>query len=276
MMASRKSTLYTQNNDQYYTTTATAQLLVDMVKPFITEQHTILEPSAGTGVFVDAMKDYAVEAYDIDPKHPAVIEQDFLKAGLLNKPYVTIGNPPFGGHSTSLAVNFFNKCAGVSDYIAFIVPRSFRKQSIQNRLDLNFHLLLDEDCPKNSFIMEDNLWDVSTCMQVWKKEWHARSKPTFQGKYFTAHKTGTLQDGDFFMRYYGRNCGAILPDDYSGSLNTVRIIRPKVPNLKETIATLDFTTEKYNVGSMMCINNLEIERKLDETSIRHRNGRTIK
>lgn len=267
MVASRKSTQYTQNNDQYYTTESTAKLLVSMIEPYITDSHTILEPSAGTGVFIDLLKKYEIEAYDIEPKHSAIIEKDFLKAELSNKPYITVGNPPFGGHSTSLAVNFFNKCATVSDYIAFIVPRSFRKQSIHNRLDEYFHLITDEDCPKNSFTMNSTTWDVTTCMQVWKRENHKREKPTFQAKYFTAHKSGPLEGDDFFMRYYGRNAGIILPDDYNGSLNTVRRIRPKVPNLKERIAALDFTTEKHNVGSMMCINNLEIERKLDETRI---------
>ena len=264
MNHSRKSTEYTQGTDEYYTKPAVAQMCINAVLPYITPQHTILEPSAGEGVFLNLLTEYKIDAYDIYPKHSKVTKADFLKVSLLNRPYITIGNPPFGGHSTSLAVNFFNKCAIVSDYIAFIVPKSFRKQSIQNRLDLNFHLIHDEECPKDSFTFKGENWDVSTCIQVWEKQIFAREKLNFKGKYFTAHKSGTLEPGDFYMRFYGRNCGIILPDDYSGSLNTVRIIKPKIKGLKELITQLDFTKDKYNVGSMMCINNFEIETKIDE------------
>ena len=252
-----------KTKDQYYTHPDLVNTCVNLIKPYITNAHTILEPSAGTGNFLKALQNYNIDAYDIEPKHKAVMRANFLETHPPNKPYITIGNPPFGGHSTQLAVRFFNKCAVISDYIAFILPKSFRKQSVQNKLDLNFHIIKDIDCPKNSFLLDGVPWDVSTCFQIWEKRIDARNKIRFKGKYFTAHKEGPFEHGNFYMRFYGRNAGIVLPDNYCGSLNTVRIIKPKIPNLRKLIETLDFSEEKFNVGSMMCINALEVEQKIE-------------
>ena len=45
-----------------------------------------------------------------------------------------------------MAIKFFNYTAKFSQVIAFIIPKTFRK-NIQNKLDLNFHLLSDIDIP---------------------------------------------------------------------------------------------------------------------------------
>ena len=76
-----------------------------------------------------------------------IIKMDFLKfKPKENKKYLIIGNPPFG-RSSSIAIKFFNKAALFSDCIAFILPRTFKRISIQNRLDLNFSLIYTKDLP---------------------------------------------------------------------------------------------------------------------------------
>ena len=61
------------------------------------------------------------------------------------KRYLVVGNPPFGKIS-SIAIKFFNKSAEYADCIAFIIPRTFKRVSVQNKLNLNFHLMYNEDC----------------------------------------------------------------------------------------------------------------------------------
>ena len=58
------------------------------------------------------------------------------------KSCLTIGNPPFGKNS-SLAISFFNKAAEFSDIIAFILPQTFSKDSVKNRLNLSFFLIME-------------------------------------------------------------------------------------------------------------------------------------
>ncbi len=87
---------------------------------------------------------------------------------------MVIGNPPF-----SDAVNFFNYSATFTDYICFILPRIFKRTSILNRLNLNFHLEYSIDLPKNSFIPNMN---AKCCFQIYIKKDTLRQKKI---KYFT-------------------------------------------------------------------------------------------
>lgn len=82
------------------------------------------------------------------------------------KTCLTIGNPPFGKNST-LAVKFFNRAAQFSDIIAFVLPNTFIKQSIKNKLDCSFILLSELPLPINSFTLENNLYHVPCVFQIW-------------------------------------------------------------------------------------------------------------
>ncbi len=63
-------------------------------------------------------------AYDIEPEHESVEQQDYLE---LDVSYLwgrlIIGNPPFGNRM-NMAQKFFKKSVEISDYIAFILPIS--------------------------------------------------------------------------------------------------------------------------------------------------------
>ena len=81
---------------------------------------------------------------------------------------LVVGNPPFGRVS-SLAIKFFNYASNWSNVIAFILPRTFRRVSVQNKLNLNFHLIYDEEIPMDpcSFYPE---MKAKCCFQIWKRK----------------------------------------------------------------------------------------------------------
>ena len=99
----------------------------------------IIEPSAGNGSFFTKIPP-TVKKIGID-----IIEQDFFNyiPDDNKKNILVIGNPPFGKVS-SLAIKFFNHASNWSNVIAFIIPRTFRRISVQNKLNKNFHLIFDE------------------------------------------------------------------------------------------------------------------------------------
>ena len=95
----------------------------------------LLEPSAGSGSFYNLLDKKKRLGLDIDPKLTEIQKQDFFKWKPKSKSkIITIGNPPFGKNA-NLAVKFFNHAAKFSDAIAFVLPRTFRKASIVNRLN---------------------------------------------------------------------------------------------------------------------------------------------
>lgn len=249
--------------DQYYTKRDLAQSYLDVVVDRYGTNNNFLEPSAGTGAFL--RDDLNILALDIEPKHPEVISvTNFLHVNLHATDYITIGNPPF-----SIDVQFFNHAAKFSNVIAFIIPRSWRKASVINRLNPYFHLIHDETCPDNAFILDSEEWNVSTCFQIWERKPEKRKKITFKGTYFNVVKRE--DDWDFILRCYGSRSGEILPKDYTGNETTVRFIKSNLNNLEDVINSIDWTERKYNVSSVPTINPIEIEeeieRKLNEVSL---------
>ena len=243
--------------DQYYTRNDLADAYTRQAIDRFGSHRVYLEPSAGTGAFLKELKGLQFEAYDLEPKAHGIIEGDFLCQLLPRQNYITIGNPPF-----ILDVEFFNKCAEHSDAVCFIIPRSWRKASVINRLNTDFHLIHDEDCPKDSFILHGDAHDVSTCWQIWERRDVKREKIVFKGDFFTVVKPH--EEHDIVLRCYGSRSGEVLPDDYSGNETTVRRLRSKIPNLKQIISSIDWSVRKSNVSSVPTINPIEIELEVRE------------
>lgn len=171
-------------DDQFFTHPSVSKRCWDTLKDAldISKVDLFLEPSAGDGSFLNLLPADKRVGVDLVKKHPEVIESNFfdwtppdfypLLCGY-GKNVVTVGNPPFGKNS-NLAIEFFNHAALFSDTIAFIIPRTWRKWSVQHKLDSNFGLYLDATLPYHSFYVGNQPWHrIRCCFQVWsRKELH--------------------------------------------------------------------------------------------------------
>jgi hypothetical protein len=190
----------------------------------------VIEPSAGDGNFYLKIKHSDKIGIDILPGHPDIIEQDFFTFNPPNvKKILTIGNPPFGRVS-SLAVKFFNHAAQWSDVIAFIIPKTFRKTSVQNRLNLNFHLVLDNNIPNKPCSFTPKM-EVKCCFQIWMRKNVKRqiinlptSHPDWEflklGSKDNNNQPTPPINADFVILAYGGMCGKI-------QTTNLQILRPK-------------------------------------------------
>ena len=169
--------------DKYYTSKSTVNKCIDLIKEKINirENDLCIEPSAGDGAFINGIKSLFenYKFYDLEPENSEVIKQDYLEYTMIetkfNKIHV-IGNPPFGRQS-SLAIKFIKKSAGYCDSISFILPKSFKKDSLKKHFPLHFHLECEYDIPKNSFIVDGQSYDVPCVFQIWIKKKTQRSVP---------------------------------------------------------------------------------------------------
>ncbi|MDR2723268.1 MAG: hypothetical protein LBB54_06045, partial [Cellulomonadaceae bacterium] len=140
--------------EQYYTHPDLAARCVDTMLAAVGEgavQRQWVEPAGGTGTFIDALLARGVSnivSYDIEPHHPLVTRGDFLDVPFDGANMVALTNPPFG-RANKLCIPFFNKLADHCTHIGFIVPKSWRKWSVHNRLDARFHCVHDEDLVVN-------------------------------------------------------------------------------------------------------------------------------
>jgi predicted RNA methylase len=182
-------------SDKFYTNSSTVEICLNTIKQYlhISPNDLIIEPSAGNGAFIRGIKTLSnhYRFYDLEPEHEDVIQQDYLKldskklleshklsvAFTENSAIVSscnvIGNPPFGRQS-SLAIKFIKKSCEFCDSVSFILPKSFKKESLRKSFPLNFHLIVEIDLPKDSFLVNGQEYNVDTVFQIWAKKDHLR------------------------------------------------------------------------------------------------------
>ena len=211
------------NLDQFYTNIDVVRSCLDGIS--FDGFDIVLEPSAGSGSFLSLLPKDKRMGLDLEPAHPEVIRQDFFDfVHDSGKKYYVVGNPPFGKNS-SLAVKFFNKSATFADNIAFIIPRTFRKPSVINRLDENFHLIRQQILPINSFHTPDGIeYKVPTVFQVWGKKQFKRQKVNTVTKHVdfdfvkisssptSQQKKEQCANSDFCIRRVGAGAGKVYED----------------------------------------------------------------
>jgi len=136
----------------------------------------IVEPSAGNGAFIGMIKKLCKNHifFDIKPEHKEVLKMNYLKfpsevviESKFRKVHV-IGNPPFG-RCSSLAIKFIRKSCEYCDTLSFILPRSFKKESMKKKFPSNFHLVCEKNIPDNAFEVDGNTHTVACVFQIWEK-----------------------------------------------------------------------------------------------------------
>jgi predicted RNA methylase len=168
------SGLKRNNNEQYYTKPeVAASCIADVARLYDLDSFDkIVEPSAGTGVFVESLIKLTANeiiSFDIEPKAKYITEANFLLQNITQGNVLVIGNPPFGRQS-SFAKKFIKHSCGFANVIGFILPRSFKKPSMYNCFDLHFHKVFEKDLYRNSFSYEGNDYSVPCVFQIWHKQ----------------------------------------------------------------------------------------------------------
>ena len=256
--------------EQFYTPTALAlDLFTDVAKvvPNLAER-VVIEPAGGTGAFIKAAKKFGVAevvSFDIEPKHAGITAQNFLEAEIDLKKAVTISNPPFG-RNNSLSIPFFNKAAEHSDYIAFIVPRSWRKWSVINRLDQRFHLVFDKDIQID--YVDDQGEELSTknrlatCFQIWQKRKVARPIVSVVDNQFI--KKVKPAEADVSLTIFGFNCGKVRTEFKREPNSTQMFLKLQHPRALEALQSVDFSRFFKNTAYTEALSLQEINFLLNE------------
>lgn len=247
--------------DQFYTKPSIAKICYDKVMTFLNDRNlpltTWLEPSAGQGAFFSLLSGDKL-GIDLDPKLDGIVCHDFLTYNLEKDNYLTIGNPPFGKNS-SLAVKFFNKCAEHSLLIAFIVPKTFKKHSIQNKLNKNFHLEYEYDLPDYSFEFNDKDYNVPSVLQIWLKSDNLRSKAdllkTHNDFIFT-----DKENADFAIQRVGMAAGRVKESFMDYAVASHYFIKANTNKLivLEIFKKIDYKSVKYNTAGNPSISKNEL------------------
>ena len=256
--------------EQYYTPADLAERLMAEVNSLVPDlaSRTVIEPAGGTGAFIEAAKKYGVTSFlsfDIEPKHDLVKKADFLGKKITVKDALTISNPPFG-RNNSLSIPFFNKAADHSEFICFIVPRSWRKWSVMNRLDRRFHLVADHDILID-YVDEtgerlSKRTSLSTCFQIWQRRSELRPIIKVQDLSLVA-KCGP-EDADVALTIFGFGCGKVRTEFERKPNSTVMFLRVLHPKALAALKSVDFNRFSKNTAYTEALAMPEINYLLNE------------
>lgn len=266
MKKERNGDFHKINLDQFYTKKEISENCLRVLDDYIyfEDFDYILEPSVGTGSFYNLLPRDKRIGIDIDPKikDRSITQMDFLEfEPEKNKKYIVVGNPPFGKIS-SLAIKFFNKSAEFADVIAFIVPRTFKRVSVQNKLDLNFRLIYNEDLtlkpccftPKMNSKCSFQIWIRTKRKNKRKIIKYDKTHPDFQflklGNKDKNNQPTIPLGADFVMKAYGSNCGKLEFDNLESlSPKSWHWIKSNIniQKLKRRFEKLDYSIAKDTV-----------------------------
>lgn len=265
----KQGNLRTTGKEQFYTPIDIAHKLVkDLDALICLNNKTIIEPSAGTGSFIKALNNlgYTAKAFDIEPKYPEIIKQNYLETNEIAN--VVLGNPPFG-RNNSLSIPFFNKAAKTADYIAFIIPRSWRKWSVSNRLNTSFHLIEDKDIQID---YENDLGNklnnsglLRTCWQVWEKRNYEREIVKIPD-YGLIKKTKP-ELANVAITVFGYGCGKV-ETEFERRKNSTKLYLQADKKTIEILKTLNYQEFSLKTATIEALSFQEINYLLNKSATR--------
>lgn len=237
--------------DKFYTKDATVEDCLSNLN--LNEYDCIIEPSAGNGSFSSRIPN--VHAFDIAPEDDGIEYANWLTLDKsVFKKYtniLVIGNPPFGKQG-ALAYKFLKESMSFANSVAFILPKSFKKDSTKNRIPRNFFLTFEKDLPEESFTLNGREYAVPCVFQIWVKSKNKKrilQKTSFRTDLF---EFTSRERADFRIQRVGGNAGKAFKDVSSCSRQSNYFIKNTsnfdTDCLIQAVNDSDFPTISDTVG----------------------------
>lgn len=256
--------LMTQRLDQYYTRPDVAERCIEWTLDAIgipRRPCLWIEPSAGKGAFLKELPRPRV-GIDLDPRCPEIARADFLNwRPRMAGTKIVIGNPPFGKNS-SLAVKFFNHAASFADFVAFIVPRTFEKESVKRKLDPFMRLVVEKRLGTHCFLLDGAPYDVPTVFQVWRKTSRLRADQHRETRHpdFEFLPSEQVARADFAFQRVGARAGLVSIEGKRKSPQSHYYIAVKNPQIDvfDVLNSIDWTDIKERTAGNPSIGKAEL------------------
>lgn len=250
--------------DQFYTKAYVAnELLQDLL--FLlrgrTEGAIWVEPSVGEGAFYTLLPSPRL-GIDLQPgpNLPDIIQGDFLSwRAPDDAKYIVVGNPPFGRNGAT-ARAFLRHAASFAEVVAFVLPASFQKPSMLQRVPKDLHLLYQKDLPEDAFIFCGKTHMVRCIFQVWEKRHSSRPHIEEIAKHPDFEFTRDVLEADFAIQRVGSGAGKLKlnPAGCSRSSHYFVRVQTDLKGVLSRFEALDLTPFKRQTVSNPSISQQEI------------------
>jgi len=261
--------------DKFYTKLCVVDFCLQHVKKYIniTKKDLIIEPSAGNGAFISGIKSLSENYlfYDLEPgeENGEIVKQNYLDLDVKNinnnntKKIHIIGNPPFGRQS-SCAMKFIKKSCEFCDTLSFILPKSFKKDSLKKSFPPYFHVVFEIDLPEKSFLVDGKEYHVECIFQIWEKKTFCRAVVEKVEPINFAF-VNKMENPDISFRRVGVNAGTIDKNIHEKNIQSHYFIKfTNDKSIDENIQKcLNITYEFNNTVGPKSISKQELIRKLN-------------
>ena len=213
-------------NDKFYTKQFIADYCSNIVLSKYGTDVKYIEPTAGNGAFMNVLPN--IVGYDLIPERDDILQKDVFENDNFDTNTIVVGNPPFGTNA-SLAQAIFNHIASFKvKAICFIVPKTFKKESMHNKLNLNYHIVFEQDIIDNAFTVDGKDKHVPCVFQIWEYKAKKRKiKEPGKCKYI---EFTNKENADIAIRRAGGKAGQLLEGLNHSKESTyfIKILNPLV------------------------------------------------
>ena len=168
---------------------------------------------------------------------------------------VTTGKAP-----SKVAIARFNAAAAEADSITLTVPRSFRKMSVQNQLDLSFHLAEDTDSVARIVGGDGRSRTLPCAVQTWVRRPEPRQKHALGGHHPDFVFCGRAE-ADVAIQRVGTAAGRLKTPTDAGSAQShmfLRAVGCSPAELWARLDAIDFDTVRHNTAAVPSVAKPEI------------------
>lgn len=246
--------------DCFYTNESVAKDCLQFLKQTVGKlSHDLwIEPSAGSGSFLNILPEPRIGLDIMKSNHSEMEKANFLSWEVPSgyDDIIVVGNPPFGKNA-SLAVQFFNHAASFANRIAMIVPRTFQKESLVNRLHEYMHLENEKKLRNDSFTFKGQPYAVPCVFQVWSKKSQSRpiaiSPRTHQDFAFVDSKKAK-----FAIQRVGANAGRIKSNINEVAPSSHYFVKPQNANVLHILKSIDWSEAKHKTAGNPSLAKTEV------------------
>ena len=228
-------------DDKFYT----KQYIADYYSNIVLERYKnarYIEPTAGNGAFMNVLP--FITGYDLKPEREDIIEMNVFD-NTFDKNDVIVGNPPFGMNA-SLAQAIFNYIASFEvKAICFIVPKTFKKESMHNKLNLNYKIVFEQDVIDNAFTVDGKNKHVPCVFQIWERTKTKRVIP--KKEECNWFKYVSKENADIAVRRAGGKAGKLL-EGTNHSESSTYFIKTNNIMVEKAIQLIDLSCVENTAG----------------------------
>ena len=165
-----------------------------------------------------------------------------------------------GAAAARQTVARFNATAGAADVITLSAPRSFRKMSVQNRLDRHFHLVEDGDGEAKVTGPDGHVRSLPCTIQTWERRPEPRPKHALAACHADFEFCGRAE-ADVAIQRVGNDAGRLKTPEEVRSAQSHLFLRALGCNPAELwarLAAIDFDTVRHNTAAVPSVAKPEI------------------